>query len=117
MATNGVYKKYISPKSHKVAVVISKGYGAGWASWATGRNREIAAFDHKVVMAVLKGNIAEAVRIAEAKMPDRSHWRHQGTGNDMLEVVWVDQGKEFMIHEYDGDDIVMLKEEMEFLSS
>ena len=100
-------KRYIGKKTKKVAVLVSRGWGAGWSSWAApGKAQEIAAFDHKIVKAVLDGNLEEAVRIAEAKIPG-----FYSGGAEGLEVEWLDPGQEFRITEYDGWEDILLKQD------
>lgn len=104
-------KRYIDEDTKKVAVLISPWHGAGWSTWAgpRGGSEEIALFDHEIVNAVLNGNRAEAGRIAEAKIPD-----FYSEGAKQLKIVWVDQGQEFRVSEYDGHEELHLKENVKF---
>ena len=94
----------------KVAVLISPGYGAGWSSW----NLEHPGllFDPVIVDLVLENRHSEiddyiAQMCAEHEMdPDEIY---TGGAGDLV-VHWVDEGKRFRIHEYDGSESLVLDE-------
>ena len=89
------YEKFVL--DGKVAVLISPGYGAGWYSW--NKEHEGLAFDKELVELLLQNRKYDLVKLAEQKYPDA----YVG-GVDGLEVVWVDQGTQFEIDEYDGHE-------------
>ncbi|KAI4202250.1 MAG: hypothetical protein LQ350_002634 [Teloschistes chrysophthalmus] len=70
---------------------------------------DIALFDREIVEAVLDEDFEEAARLATVKLPcvDPEEVRH-------LDVVWVDQGDEFWIGEYDGWEMLHLKKNFPF---
>ena len=78
----------------KVAVLVSPGFGAGWYSW---HNVPELLFDPVVVELVESGRHYEIESYVEKKYPDSY------TGGAMdLKVVWVTEGEQFRIDEYDG---------------
>lgn len=91
------YEKYI--KDGKVAVLYSPGFGAGWYTWNT-QHRGLL-FDRDLVEPLLAGKRHEVQAVAERKYPDA----YLG-GLEDLEVMWLDQGSQFEVEEYDGNETV-----------
>ena len=88
-------------KDGKVAVLISRGYGAGWYSWC--KNKELL-FDVDIAKILINCDNEPSerdkriiVEIATEKYGDDYYG-----GVDGLEVDWVDEGCLFRIDEYDG---------------
>ena len=88
-----------------VAVLYSPGFGAGWYSWHGIRE---LLFDPKVVDMVLSKTSAETIELYCKTV----YGDHYYTGAQDLEVVWVQQGFQFLIDEYDGAESLRLKEEL-----
>lgn len=87
----------------KVAVLVSKGYGAGWSTWASNGEEVAVLFDDDIVKAVLKEDFDEVDRICHVKYPD-----FYTGGIDGLGVQWVEVGTLFRINEYDGAESLEL---------
>ncbi|KAL8690383.1 MAG: hypothetical protein Q9218_004162 [Villophora microphyllina] len=102
-------ERYIDEKTQKVAVLVDPGYGGYWSSYQRGKAIEIALFDREIVKAVLDENYEEAERLTKIKLP---HVLAGEVRNLMVE--WVDQGDEFWISEYDGDETLHLKKDFPF---
>lgn len=92
-----IAKKLI--RDGKVAVLYSRGYGAGWYSWNTGISQ--CLFEPEIVEAVEAGDRDRAVEIAERMWPD-GYWG----GADGLQIEWLPVGTRFEISEYDGAESV-----------
>lgn len=88
-------------RSGKVAVLISPGFGAGWATWV---GDERAAFDPDLALAVLGESDETPIQVAERKFPDEYHG-----GIRDLSIVWVPEGTGFDIREYDGSESLELE--------
>jgi hypothetical protein len=88
----------------KVAVLISPGFGAGWYSWHC---KEELLFDPVVVEMLLESQHDEIESYVEKTYGDDFYLG----GVDGLTVVWVSEGAEFRIKEYDGAESLVLKEE------
>ena len=93
-------RKYL--RDGKVAVLVSPGFGAGWATWADDSER--AAFDDDLVRAVLGEGDETPLQVAERKFPDEYHG-----GIRDLTVQWVPEGTGFDIREYDGSESLELE--------
>ncbi len=92
-----------------VAVLVSKGFGAGWSTW----NSEIAetiCMDRDIVEAVISGDINKAIRIATEKCGD-----FYTGGASGLKVEWVPKGSAFEIEEYDGSESLHIIGERDYL--
>lgn len=96
----------------KVAVLISRGFGAGWFSW---HGIEELLYDPYIVNILLneKGDVQDTiVKYCEEKYRD-----HGFSGVDGLTVVWINEGEQFIIHEYDGAESIQLKNEFNWLTA
>jgi hypothetical protein len=84
----------------KVAVLVSRGYGAGWSTWTD--EIETYLFHPKLVQMVEEERHNEIT----------TEWMEQELGLDVsytggtdgLEIQWVPVGTKFVIHEYDGHE-------------
>lgn len=84
-----------------VAVLISRGYGAGWSTW----NSEIPEllFHPSLVSLVEAGKQSEITQelcIELLNLPPNTYIYCGGAGD--LQVEWVEEGTQFNVHEYDG---------------
>lgn len=97
----------------KVAVLVSPGFGAGWSTWADREDSNILLFEPEVVAWVLNGK--------EDPVPDlqtKYNWDYfYAGGADDLQVVWIEQGQRFRIHEYDGSEHVVLEQDEEWFTA
>jgi hypothetical protein len=86
-------------KDGQVAVLISPDFGGGWYSW----NRDCPDMltDAGLADLVLKGDLDQIKAYATLKWPDA----YLG-GVDSLTVVWIPQGTEIKIAEYDGSETI-----------
>lgn len=94
-------------KDGQVAVLISRGFGAGWSTWADDKHRQTMLFDADMVNAVLEGDKQKAAAIAKAKCDDA----YTGGAED-LEVVWIPQGTAFVVEEYDGSESIRTADDL-----
>jgi hypothetical protein len=84
----------------KVAVLVSRGYGAGWSTWTD--EVETYLFHPKLVQMVEEERHSEIT----------TEWMEQELGLDVsytggtdgLEIQWVPVGTKFVVHEYDGHE-------------
>ena len=84
----------------KVAVLISRGYGAGWYTW-TGVQELI--FDPAIVSMLENG--ADGDDIEKYCSETYGEDNYYG-GIDGLTIVWVPVGKKFIVEEYDGAESI-----------
>ena len=94
----------------KIAVLVSRGYGAGWSTWNNG-NSEFLCMDAEIAQAILDGNKAKAVEIAKKQCGDDFY----DGGADDLTVEWVERGRAFEISEFDGNASLRLIGEQSFM--
>ena len=95
----------------EVAVLVSAGYGAGWSSW--GMPQE-ALFDPIIV------DFVEANKTNSIEFEEYMEKEYEGAylgGADGLYVRWVQEGKEFIIDEYDGAEGLTLKENFTWIKA
>lgn len=82
----------------KVAVIVSPGFGAGWSTWAS----EDDAFDPAVVAWIEAGKPKESQPYPRNTKPD-GQYIYTG-GLQTAEIEWLEQGTQFRINEYDGQE-------------
>ena len=90
-----------------VAVLYSPGFGAGWSTW----NYQFpeCLYDPEIVEMVEKEvDQHEIAQFAEKKYGEEFY----AGGADDLRIVWLTEGTEFIINEYDGSESMQLKNEM-----
>ena len=96
-------------KDGKVAVLISYGYGAGFHSWGAPLE---AIFDPKLVELVESEDFDGANEYVRNTYPGV----YTGGVGDLV-VVWVDEGEDFIINEYDGSEGIQLKNKTEWITA
>jgi hypothetical protein len=94
-----------------VAVLISRGYGAGWYSW---HGVEELIFD-PVVVDMLENNV-NSYEIEKYCMNTYGEDPYYG-GLDGLTIEWVPLGSDFIIDEYDGAESLMLKDKFKWITA
>jgi hypothetical protein len=91
----------------KVAVLYSPGFGAGWFTW---HHIEELVYDPRVVHYVETGEKELITSYVEELYPDV----YCG-GVDDLAIEWIKEGALFRINEYDGNESIETKEEVDWL--
>jgi hypothetical protein len=94
-----------------VAVLVSAGYGAGWSSWGM---PDEALFDPVIV------DFVEENKVGTTEFDEYMEKEYEGAylgGADGLYVRWVQEGKEFIIDEYDGAESLTLKDNFTWLKA
>lgn len=101
----------------RVAILLSPGYGAGWSTW--NYTYPECVFDPEIVQMVLDNKPwQEIADFAEAKYDkdDDGLGFYTGGASDLV-VKWIPVGTKFRIHEYDGNESLEIKEEMDWLEA
>ena len=93
-----------------VAVLYSPGFGAGWYTW---HNVAELLFDPKVVDMVTDKTSAETIELYCKTV----YGDHYYAGACDLEVAWVSQGTEFVIDDFDGNEIITFKTETKWITA
>ena len=94
-------------RNGKIAILYSPEYGAGWSTW---NNHEELIFNTQIVQAVLDGHTEEAGKIALKLFPGCCTLGHEN-----LRVMWIPKGTKFRITEFDGNESVEIKNEVDYL--
>jgi hypothetical protein len=94
----------------KTAVIYSPGFGAGWYTWNTDHPEIL--FDPTIVHYVETRELEKLKAYTELKYPDLFLGHFQD-----LSVAWIDQGEEFIIEEYDGNESVKFKKDFEWFTA
>ena len=87
------------PVTNSVAVLVSRGYGGGWYTWAP---KIVDPFDPTMVEYVLAGEIDLAISYAERTYPGA----YTG-GIYKLVVQWVTRGHRIRFEENDGYESIV----------
>ena len=88
----------------KVAVAVSRGFGAGWSTW-----NDVDPMDARFNQLFLDGAADEA-----ADLCDELDLGYAGGAGD-VEIVWVPVGTEFQITEYDGAESIEYKDDIAWM--
>ena len=97
----------------KVAVLLSRGYGAGWGSWNYGVHNVIM-FHPKIVQMVEEGREMD---ITEEWLKSELGLEEVFTGGrDGLYIKWVPEGTRFRIDEYDGAETIITDEDLNMVA-
>lgn len=91
----------------KVAVLYSPGFGAGWYTWNL-EHPEII-YDPGIVDLLESGEQDKLIAYVTLKWPDL----YTG-GMDSLKIVWLPVGTAFKIEEYDGNESITVKEDVDW---
>jgi hypothetical protein len=99
-------EKYHNEKG-EVAVLYSPGFGAGWSTWWAD-HVDFAVFDKGLVEIVLNAKDADekAAKIEEYINSQPFAEDVYLGGVYQLAVMWLEQGQQFEINEYDGHESV-----------
>lgn len=84
----------------KVAVLVSRGYGAGWSTWNP--DIEQMVFSPEIVRMVIDNEPVERIEKAAKKLWPKAYLG----GAEGLSVEWVEEGTVFRIDEYDGAESI-----------
>ena len=93
----------------QVGVLISHGWGSGFYTWGAPLQ---AIFDEKLIYLIENKKFDEAVEYVAETYPGV----YTGGVHD-LEVHWIDEGVEFFIDEYDGNESIVFKEEVNWITA
>ena len=90
----------------KVAVAVSRGYGAGWSTW-----NGINPMDARFNTLFLNGEINEIKKICE-----QEDLGYAGGAED-VSIEWIPVGTKFVIEEYDGAESLMEIQEYDWMEA
>ena len=96
-------------KDGKVGVLVSPGFGAGFLTWGAPIE---AIFNPTLIELVQQEKVQEAIDFVEKTWEDV----YTGGVQDLV-VVWVPEGAEFIIEEYDGSESLMLKTDYDWIKA
>jgi hypothetical protein len=98
----------------KVAVLIAPGWGAGWYTW---NGIEEMLFDPKIVAMIENPDDDEdSDTIVEYCKVRYGNECYLG-GVDDLMIVWVPEGKKFIVREHDGAEFIEFQEDFRWLTA
>ena len=108
-------QKYIL--NGEVAIIHSDDWGTAWATWYPE-----TMFDRELVKHYLRwlGTDCNSEQEHEAEYAaklylEQAHPDVHFRGFQGLKLTWIKQGQEFIIKEYDGVEIIMLKDKVKWL--
>lgn len=87
----------------RVAVLISRGFGAGWSTWAEDEEAEAMLFDSRIVDAILAGQDQGQL----TSLVESLGYESYTGGVEGLEIYWVESGTRFLVKEYDGSESLL----------
>ena len=100
----------------RVAVLYSPNWGAGWSTWEQDPDVKMAMlFDPQIADIVDQGAPdwqERTMAMAQIKYPDA----YLGGLQD-LRVKWLRQGTQFCIDEHDGNELIVINGEQEWITA
>jgi hypothetical protein len=93
-----------------VAVLYSPGFGAGWFTWNT-EHPEIL-FDPAIVELVEAEKWEELRAFVILKYPDI----YTGGLEDLM-IRWIPQGTQFQVNDYDGNENIELRDQVDWITA
>ena len=95
-----------------VAVLYSPGFGAGWSTW--NNTFPQCLFDPDIVRMVEKEDDPHQIEsFAESKYGEDFY----GGGAEDLRILWLPEGTEFIVNEYDGSESIQTKENIGWIKA
>ncbi len=91
----------------KVAVILSRDFGAGWSSWNP--EHPECMFDPEIAKMVCHGEDPDKI---ETYARDKYGYDFCAAASDYLMIQWLPQGTKFYIEEYDGRETVVTEEKL-----
>jgi len=95
-------------KDGLVGIVYSPGFGAGWFTW--NQEHPELVYDPAIVKMVDEEDFEKLQTYIHLKYPDV----YKG-GIDTLQVAWLRPGTLFRIHEYDGNESIEVKDDLDWM--
>ena len=93
----------------KVGVLVSPGFGAGFSSWGA---PEEAIFNPTLIELVENEKFDEAISFVEKT------WEGIYTGGVYdLYVAWVEEGRRFIVEEYDGAESLLFEDKIDWITA
>lgn len=99
-------------KDGKVAVLYSKGFGAGWSTWNS--YLEELIFHPKLVEMVLNGRQSEINKDWLVENLGEKYANVCCFGANDLTIEWLPVGTRFTITEYDGAESILVTNDLIF---
>lgn len=101
-----IVEKYYNEDKTRIAVLVSRGWGAGWSTW----NSPEMAYDKRIVEAFLEN-------IKSYEIEDLcKEWGYDSCdvgGWSDVQLEWVPVGEKYYIYEYDGAETLVCEKDME----
>jgi len=92
-----------------VAVLYSPGYGAGWYTW---HNIPELIYDPTIVEMIEQGRLNDVESYCELTYPSFTKCY---LGAEDLQISWIKEGRVFLIEEYDGNESIRFREDIDWL--
>ena len=110
---NDGIRRLLDKNANKIAVIVHPDFGGGWYSW--NREHPQCLFSPEVALWILdEGKDKEVLDLQ--KLFGENFMEHNSKIL-YLEVVWVDKGEDFVIHEYDGSEYVSMKRSINWITA
>lgn len=101
-----IVEKYYNEDKTRIAVLVSRGWGAGWSTW----NSSEMAYDKRIVKAFLDSTSAHDI---EVLCKEWGYGNVYSSGWGEISIEWVPVGEKYYIYEYDGAETLVREKDME----
>jgi hypothetical protein len=99
-------------REHKVAILYSPGFGAGWYSW----NTEVPqCLFSPEILELVEGNKKNEITDDLCEKLFNTSCFYSGGASD-LQIMWLPEGTYFDIHEYGGSESVQTFDDIKLIA-
>lgn len=115
---------YYSEDGTKIAILLTRYYGAGWSSWYDSK----LAYDRRIVEWWIKHHDNDyCLRIRNCNTPEYQEFSNflkkcgyndkiYAYGYSSLVLQWIDRGRKWQIKDYDGKEYIIFADEQHWNS-
>jgi hypothetical protein len=102
----------------QVAVLYSPNFGAGWSTWADTEYRHDCLFDPWIADVILSNDYSQEEKHERIEAHCALKYPNMFLGGvEDLAVQWVPEGVAFRIKEYDGNEVIEFRGDIDWITA
>ena len=101
-----------------MAVLYSSNYGAGWSTWADSAYRQDCLFDPWIADVILSEQYSPEEKQERISAYCAIKYPNMFLGGlEDLAVAWISEGAAFRVVESDGDEVIELRDDIDWITA